>query len=136
MHNLPFQRLFEYDLTKPGISVPIKLKLVGKSVESQAKIDTGSTNCIFARHLGKKLGLKIEDGLPKRIGTATGSFMTFEHRVTLSVLDFEFDLLACFAEDDSFRTNVLGRFGFLIQVRLGLVDYDGKVYLSKYDEFE
>ena len=104
------------------------------SVDFEAKIDTGSTNCIFSRQLGEKLDLKIEDGLPKRIGTATGSFMTFEHRVTLEVLDCEFDLLACFAADESFQTNVLGRFGFLIQVRLGIVDYEGKIYLSKYGD--
>lgn len=136
MHNLTFRHLFAYDLGKSGIFIPIKLQLVGKSVETEAKIDTGSTNCIFSRQIGERLDLKIEDGLPKRIGTATGSFMTFEHRVTLSILDLDFDLLACFAEGDTFQTNVLGRFGFLIQVHLGIVDYDGKLYLSKYSEFE
>lgn len=134
MHDLSFPYLFEYDLTQAGISVPVKLKLIDASVDCEAKIDTGSTNCIFSRHLGEKLDLKIENGLPKRIRTAAGSFMTFEHRVTLEVLDYEFDLLACFAEDESFQTNVLGRFGFLIQVRLGIVDYEGKIYLGKYDE--
>lgn len=134
MHDLSFRHLYEYDLTKAGISVPVKLKLIEASADCEAKIDTGSTNCIFSRHLGEKLDLKIEDGLPKRIRTATGSFMTFEHRVTLEVLDCEFDFLACFAEDESFQTNVLGRFGFLIQVSLGIVDYEGKIYLSKYGD--
>lgn len=132
MHHLAFRRLLEYDAGKPGITVPVTLKLFGKAIEFEAKIDTGATNCIFARRLGEELGLDIEEGLPKRIGTATGSFLTYEHGVTISVLDFDFDILACFAENEAFQTNVLGRYGFLMQVQLGLIDYDGKLYLDNY----
>ena len=132
MHNLAFRRLIEYDAGRTGITVPVQLKLVGQTVEFEAKIDTGSTNCIFARRIGEELGLDIEDGLPKRIGTATGSFLTFEHGITMSILDFNFDVLACFAENEAFQTNVLGRYGFLMQVQLGLIDYDGKLYLDNY----
>ena len=60
--------------------------------------------------------------------------MTYEHEVNLSVLDFSFTVLVCFAEDSAFQTNVLGRYGFLMQVKFGLVDYEGKLYLGKYDE--
>ena len=42
--------------------------------------------------------------------------------------------LAAFAEDEAFQRNVLGRRGFLEPVILGLVDYEGKLYLSKYGE--
>lgn len=47
-------------------------------------------------------------------------------------LDFDFDILACFAKDDQFEKNILGRFGFLMQVKIGIVDYEGKLYLSHY----
>ena len=35
-----------------------------------------------------------------------------------------------FAEDENFSRNVLGRQGRLDRVRLGLVDYEGKLCLS------
>ncbi len=42
------------------------------------------------------------------------------------------DVLVCFAEDVEFQTNVLGRYGFLMQIKLGLIDYEGKVLISPY----
>ena len=131
-HQLTFEKLSEYDAGKIGITVESSLRLNQESVIFEAKIDTGSTNCVFERRVGEQLGLIIEDGLPKYIGTATGRFLTYEHDVTLSVLGFDFDILACFAESESFDKNILGRYGFLMQTKLGLVDYDGKLYLSKY----
>ncbi len=131
-HQLNFSQVAEYDSGEPGINVKASLRLDQEPIDFAAKIDTGSTNCIFTREIGEQLGLKIEDGLPKWIGTATGRFLTYEHEVTLSVLDFDFDILACFAADEQFQKNVLGRYGFLMQVKIGLVDYEGKLYLSHY----
>ena len=130
-HVLTFSQLIEYDAGLPGITVPAALKLVGKEVAFEAKIDTGSTHCIFERHLGEKLGLDIEAGLPKQIIAATSTFLTYEHAVTMSILDFDFDVLACFAADEGFQKNILGRHGFLMQIKLGLIDYEGKLYLEK-----
>ncbi len=56
--------------------------------------------------------------LPKSLNS-TGSFLTYEHEVILSVLGFDFDVLVCFAADAQFQTNVLGRYGFLMQIKLG-----------------
>ncbi len=134
LHQLTFSQFAEYDAGQTGISVAASLKLNQEPVKFQAKIDTGSTNCIFERKIGEQLGLKIEEGLPKYIGTATGRFLTFEHEVTLSVLGFDFDILACFAENEAFTKNILGRYGFLMQVKLGLVDYEGKLFIGKYLE--
>ena len=133
-HTLSFSRFAEYDAGQPGITVAADLKLGKESVTCQAKIDTGSTFCVFARHLGEELGFDIERGMRQLISTATGVFVTYQHSLTLSIMSFDFDVLACFAEDASFQINVLGRRGFLDQVRLGLVDYEGKLYLSQYLE--
>jgi hypothetical protein len=38
-----------------------------------------------------------------------------------------------FAKDESFTRNVLGRQGWLDRVKLGLIDYEGRLFLSKYD---
>lgn len=131
-YQLNFSQFAEYDSGESGITVKASLGVDRESIDFSAKVDTGSTNCIFTRKIGEQLGLKIENGLPKWIGTATGRFLTFEHEVTLSVLGFDFDILACFAEDEGLQKNVLGRYGFLMQVKIGLVDYEGKLYLSHY----
>ena len=82
-HHLSFERLVSYDAGESGITVNTTLKFTDKSVSVQAKIDTGSTFCIFERRFGEQLGLKIEDGLFQRIGTATGVFATYGFRLTL-----------------------------------------------------
>lgn len=127
-HNLEFSYLIEYDTRLTGISLDTKIFIGTDSVKFTAKIDTGSTTCIFARKYGEELGLEIESGDPVKISTAIGSFQTFQHFVTLSVLDLEFNAKVCFVEDENFNRNVLGRLGFLDRVLLGLNDYEGKLY--------
>ena len=102
-------------------------------VDCEAKVDTGSSNCIFARGVGEELGLDVETGLRLLVGTVTGTFVAYLHEVNLSVTSFEFSGLVGFAEDNEFRRNVLGRRGFVEQIVLGLVDYEGTLYLSRYD---
>lgn len=63
-----------------------------------------------------------------------GSFLAYGHAVTLSVSDFDFDMVAYFAADESFNRNVLGRHGFLDRVLIGLDDYAGKLYLRRNDD--
>ena len=131
---LTFDEFAEYNAGLPGITLSIKLKLSDKTVEFPAKIDTGSTDCVFSRKFAAELGLKIEDGERVRFETAAGGFWAYRHDVTLSFLSFEFDVNVCFAEDENFSRNVLGRHGFLDRMILGLVDYKGNLYLAKYGE--
>jgi len=49
-------------------------------------------------------------------------------------LSLNSDRVTCEAKIDTGQRNVLGRRGFMEQVRLGLIDYEGKLYLSSYDE--
>lgn len=58
-------------LSRLGISV------LESATKLTAKVDTGSTDCIFARKHGEQLGLSIEEGERVQIGTATGSFSTY-----------------------------------------------------------
>ena len=133
-YQMIFSRLTTYDAGLPGISVEVTLSLTDDSITLPAKLDTGSTNCVFARRYGENLGIDIESGDRTRISTATGSFMTYRHDVTLTVLDYAFDVRVCFAEDENFKRDVLGRLGFTDRVNIGLVDYEGKLYLSKYGD--
>lgn len=131
-HVLTYDRMVEYDPAQPGISISVRLSVADAEVTFDAKIDTGATHCIFARQWGERLGIVIEEGIPRRIRTATGSFLTYEHEVNLLVLGYEFPVLVCFTADEAFQPNVLGRYGFLMLVQLGLIDYDGKLFLSPY----
>ena len=133
-HTLNFNVLYTYDLSASGIQLPITLNVGDKSVRFLAKLDTGATFCVFERELGEDLGLDTESGSPQKIGTAVGSFLTYGHHLSLAVFDYRFDVVVYFAATQDFNRNVLGRHGWLNKVRLGIIDYDGKLYVSAYDE--
>lgn len=132
-YDLSFSHSFTYDAGLPGIEVTVALQLNEVFTSFAAKIDTGASNCIFKRAHGETIGLEIETGTELIISTATGHFSAFGHFVTMMVGDFDFDVMVYFAKDYSFNRNVLGRNGFLNLVQLGLIDYDGKLFLSRYN---
>lgn len=133
-YQLSFAELIAYNSGQPSITVPVTLSVSQALVNCDARIDTGSSNCIFARNVGEELGLDIETGMRLLVGTVTGNFVAYLHEVSLSLGSFEFSCFVGFAEEKQFRRNVLGRRGFVEQVVLGLVDYEGKLYLSRYDQ--
>jgi hypothetical protein len=130
---LSFDTLHNYDASKPGISLPVTLKLGTTAIMVEAKVDTGASYCIFARVFGEDLGLNIEGGSLLQFATATGSFTAYGHTINLSILGYEFDATVYFAADELFYRNVLGRHGWLNQVQMAIIDYDGKLFLSPYD---
>ena len=81
--SLSFSTLTEYDSGQPGINVPVILRLAGSEAQCLAKIDTGASDCIFRRFQGELLDLAIEQGDLRDFSTATGSFRTYGHGVTL-----------------------------------------------------
>jgi hypothetical protein len=129
-----FRKLYLYELAEAGIAVPVLLMSGDRQTEFKAKLDTGASGCIFARIYGEDLGLDIEKGTPQRVGTVTGSFLTYGHRVTLSVLGIAFDATVYFAKDAGFTRSVLGRQSCLDRLRIGLIDYEAKLYLSDYND--
>jgi hypothetical protein len=82
----------------------------------------------------EELRLDIEAGRSQIIGTVMGSFLTCAHLLTLSVLEISFDTTVYLAEEASFNRNVSDQQGWLDRLRLGLVDYEGKLYLSDYND--
>ena len=110
------------------------LRYDGKEVDFEAKIDTGVTNCVFERKHAERLGIDVESGEFIRFYTAAGNFDAYAHEVGVSVLEIETYAKVFFAKEESFTRNVLGRQGWLDLVKLGLVDYEGKLLLSAYDE--
>jgi hypothetical protein len=130
---LEFEKLLSYDVGEPGITLHATLKQKDRSLDVPVKVDTGASCCIFERRYGEQLGVEIETGMRQVFGTATGTFVGYGHEVTLSLADFQFDTMVFFPSDAEITRNVLGRFGWLDRVVLGLVDYEGKLYLSRYE---
>lgn len=133
-HQLSFTSAYDYDTRLTGIEVPVTLRFGDEATQFSAKIDTGSTACIFRKGDAEKLGLDVEQGEPIRVSTVTGSFLTYGYELSLSVLGIETISTVYFAADDHFKRNVLGRQGWLDRIKLGLLDYEGRLFLSSYDQ--
>jgi predicted aspartyl protease len=95
-------------------------------------VDTGASFCVFERAQAERLGIDVESGEPLRISTAVSGFDAYAHELTLTVLGIETVSTVYFAKEESFTRNVLGRQGWLDRVKLGLIDYEGKLLLSEY----
>ena len=134
MHTIGFQALHKYASAVPGVTVPIELSYGGNSVRLTAKIDTGTEFCLFQRGYGESLGIDVEAGERKELRTVNSTLVVFGHEVSLRVLGFDFSLVAYFPQDAAITRCLLGRQGWLLQVRLGLVDYEQLIYLSNYDD--
>ncbi|CAN5300076.1 hypothetical protein BH20ACI1_BH20ACI1_16200 [soil metagenome] len=131
---IEFETIHNYDTLKTGITLPVTLGYNSLTIDFEAKLDTGSSHCIFERRFGENLGLEIENGTLEKFGTATSGFFAFGHELTLSVLNTETYATVYFAESGYFARSVLGRQGWLDRVKLGLIDYEGKLLLSEYSE--
>lgn len=129
---LEFDAVHEYSLFKTGIAVDATLRNGNLSVDIDSRVDTGSTYCVFERHYGETLNLKVESGTAVNIGTATGSFRAFGHELSLSVPGIETVSTVYFAESEFFDRNVLGRIGWLDRVKFGLIERQGKLFLSEH----
>ncbi len=134
-HSLTFDAAHDYRSSE-AISVLVTLRYGSQAVEFEAFVDTGSTFCVFDRQHAEMLGIDVEAGTPLRIRTVIGGFDAYEHGVVLSTLGYDFDVRVYFAAHQGLPRNVLGRRGWLDQVRFALIESDGKMYLSKYDDSE
>lgn len=133
-YSLSFPFLHSYS-GQSAITVPLTLSSSASSyADLLAKLDTGSTHCVFDGTYAALLGLDLHSGVKQRIRTATGAFQTYGHEVTLAVFGFEWQAVVYFAESDSFSLSVLGRFGFLDRLRIAVVDYDEQLYLGPYGQ--
>ncbi len=131
---IEFEITHEYSPHDIGIKIDLELRKGDVCVNEAASVDTGATYCIFKRFLGEGLNLEIETGIPVMIGTVTGSFRAFGHELTLRVLGIEVVSTVYFAESEYFDRNVLGRIGWLDRVKLGLIEPEGKLFLSQYTQ--
>jgi predicted aspartyl protease len=132
METVSFDEIYFYDTLKVGITVSVILFSDEHSADFEAKIDTGASFCVFERKQADRLNLNVESGELLRISTAMSSFEAYGHELSLMVMGIETFSKVYFAKEESFTRNVLGRQGWLDRVKLGLIDYEGKLLLSEY----
>jgi hypothetical protein len=132
-HQLSFALTHDYS-AKDAIRLAVTLISGDEVIKTDAFLDTGATYCIFKREIAVSLGIDVEAGEVVRVGTVTGGFDAYGHTLTLETLGYSFDITVYFVAHDGLPRNVLGRRGWLDHVRLGLVDHDGKLYLSRYND--
>lgn len=61
-YRLSFSSCHVYDPGEPSITVSVRLAAGRVEIEDVAKLDTGSTYCIFQRELGEALGIDVSAG--------------------------------------------------------------------------
>jgi hypothetical protein len=133
MTQLTFDEEYRYEDDEEGIPISVILTYGDKTIRTDAKVDPGSAVCLFSHEDGLDLGVPIEQGYPIKLGGLTGSLEAFGHEVTLQTGHLVFQSTVYFAKYPGLSRNLLGRRGWLRNLRLGLIDYDNLLYLSDYD---
>ena len=131
---LNFTQRYKYGSLETGITLDTILRYGGKEFQGKAKVDTGAQYCLFAREIGELLEIDVESGTQCDLGTLRGALTAFGHELTLGTLGFFFDTTVYFAKDERLPRNLLGRHGWLMLLRLAIIDYDEEIYLSRYDD--
>ena len=124
----------KYDSRDLGINIKATLRYGELFLVCDAKVDTGAAVCLFERSVGEALEVPIEKGIPQRLSTLAGTLTAYGHEIILETLGLRFQTIVYFAESSEVKRNLLGRQGWLQLVKLGLVDYDCKLYLSSHGE--
>ena len=132
-HLISYRQVIDYPTNEAGITLLVSLAYGQQLLSVEAKLDTGAAYCLFERRYAQRLGIEVESGHPLRMATLTGSFLAYGHELTLWVLDHPFELMVYFAADENIHRNLLGR-NWVRLTRLGVVDYDGKLFVSAYDD--
>ena len=77
-HTLTFADSYDYDPAGLGIDVPLTLSAGARQADVWAKIDCGSTYCVFRRATGLRLGCDIE-----RLKVPAGRSRAGDHHLRL-----------------------------------------------------
>jgi len=129
-----YTKIHNYSGQSRGIVLPVTLRAGTRAHTVPASLDTGASQCLFARVHAEVLGLNVESGEHLTFTTANSRFDAFGHELTFEVLGMQTTSMVFFFADPAISKNVLGRQGWLDRVRIGLVDYDRVLYVAQYDE--
>jgi hypothetical protein len=133
MTQLTFTQEINYPDDLEGITLPATLSYGGKTLTANAKVDTGAGVCLFKREHAEELGIPVEQGIPTSLGGLGFTMEAFGHEVFLQTGEFAFQSVVYFAKYPNLSRNILGRQGWLRNLRMAVIDYDNLLYLSDYN---
>ena len=134
---LTFEITYRYQESEEGISIPVTLACKNGHYRAAAKVDPGAEVCLFSNEAGLQLGLDVERGVPRALGTIGGTKIeSFGHEVTIQTFGITMASVVYFAKYPGITRNLLGRLGWLRNLQIGIRDYDGKLFVSEYTEPE
>jgi len=113
MKQLTFAQEYKYRDNPDGITVPTIISYGGKTITTDAKVDTGGACCLFRNEHAQELGISVEKGVYTILDTLGGPLETFGHEVTIQTCDLAFQSIVYFAKYPNLRRNILGRQGWL-----------------------
>jgi hypothetical protein len=118
-----------------GVFAPITLTTGAASTRIiEARVDSGSSFCVFGRQWADVLGLDWEAGERLMIATAAGTFQARLHEITINLMDFEWNAWVAFAEWDTMppspARDVLGLNGFFDHFVVAIDDWAETLYLE------
>lgn len=131
---LTFAEELHYKDDPSSIVIPTILVVGDNKVLVSAKIDTGAEVCLFRYEAGAALGISVHDGIPKTLKTLAGSLEAYGHEVIIQTVELAFQSIVYFAKYPGLPRNILGRQGWLRNIRVAIVDYESTIYLSAYEE--
>ncbi|MFN0121807.1 MAG: hypothetical protein ACKV2V_15035 [Blastocatellia bacterium] len=132
---LTFSDSLRYEDNPVGIVIPVILDFQGNVTMELAKVDTGAAVCLFRHEVGARIGLQVEQGSPLTLHTLTGPLDAFGHEVILQTSDnLIFQTMVFFAKYPGLPRNILGRQGWLRNIRLALVDYNNQLYVGPIED--
>jgi hypothetical protein len=76
----------------------------------------------------------IESGEMREFRTVNSRVVAYGHDVKITAMDMDFDLRAHFYADRGIPKSLLGRQGWQVQAKLGIIDHHQLIYLSRYDD--
>jgi hypothetical protein len=134
-YSLGFSEQIDYTDKHSGIELRIILSKNSHNIPAKAKLDTGSTFCIFQKQYAELLNIEIEKGEQEIIRTATGKFIVYGHELVLKIKNLEWETTVYFVPDEQFPVSVLGRIGFLDRLQIGLIDYEQLLFIDSLESY-
>lgn len=109
----------------------VKVLHLGKGVNVDGVIDSGSNYCLFNSEVAASLGLPLERAGPVEITTVSDKVKIYLHQVEMSVLGEPFSCKVGFMRKMGTSFNLLGRAGFFERHHVTFKENEKKVVLEE-----
>jgi hypothetical protein len=133
---LTFEISYLYVDSTEGIAIPVALVSPNGIYNTWAKVDTGAEVCLFSNEVGLRLGLDVERGIPRSLGSAGGTMIdSFGHEVVIQTFGIAMSSTSPQRRGESFYNSCRGNmkliFLTICTLSLGLASQSIKLHEVK-----